>query len=430
MVTELNLQNQNSPTCKIQANRRHLLKAQAHRELNIALQFPCVAASVSLLPSCRRWDTASFVYRITAQPPRNCPCLWGLETELQILCVLQGTQRMFQLLLKNCLWKFHYPCNNPWTWTKRATSEKSMNKYRLKVLYSAKPNCCWESHTSQMGNTDKATPGSCSSSPTPLPTPVTQHKDFTKLQESLQERKKKSLLRKHFMTVKLYMPIAFPWTKGAQAAYMVLFLFLFWASAPVAKNKPHSTTIYVQQPPGECKPPPALLLLHEAQRLCHCCQAMHITQLNRECLLHLFSFLDKNSRKNLAKTCHKLLEVFQDPLLWSLLNFHSPVELKKDNFLLGPALKYLSICWYSERVKVCNIEDWMKNSFQKDFCNRHENTVSDFLLDVCNRYVLWVWVCSNCLEWSESYFKYSITSAWNRALSTWECFALTILMSC
>ncbi|KAJ7398000.1 F-box and leucine-rich protein 22 [Pitangus sulphuratus] len=112
---------------------------------------------------------------------------------------------------------------------------------------------------------------------------------------------------------------------------------------------------------------------------------MHITQLNRECLLHLFSFLDKNSRKNLAKTCHKLLEVFEDPLLWPLLNFHSPVELKKDNFLLGPALKYLSICWYSERVKVCNIEDWMKNSFQRDFCNRHENTVRDFLLQVCNR---------------------------------------------
>ncbi|NWR89455.1 FXL22 protein, partial [Furnarius figulus] len=112
---------------------------------------------------------------------------------------------------------------------------------------------------------------------------------------------------------------------------------------------------------------------------------MHITQLNQECLLHLFSFLDKNSRRNLAKTCHRLLEVFQDPLLWSLLNFHSPVELKKDNFLLGPALKYLSICWYSEQVKVCNVEDWLKNSFQKEFCNRHENTVSDFLLDVCNR---------------------------------------------
>ncbi|XP_068000182.1 F-box and leucine-rich protein 22 [Melanerpes formicivorus] len=112
---------------------------------------------------------------------------------------------------------------------------------------------------------------------------------------------------------------------------------------------------------------------------------MHITQLNQECLLHLFSFLDKNSRRSLAKTCHKLLEVFQDPLLWPLLNFHSPTELKKDNFLLGPALKYLSICWYSERVKVCNIEDWMKNSLQKDFCNKHENTVSDFLLEVCNR---------------------------------------------
>ncbi|NWI20528.1 FXL22 protein, partial [Crypturellus soui] len=112
---------------------------------------------------------------------------------------------------------------------------------------------------------------------------------------------------------------------------------------------------------------------------------MHITQLNHECLLHLFSFLDKTSRKSLAKTCHQMLEVFQDPLLWSLLNFHSPAELKKDNFLLGPALKYLSICWHSQRVKVCNIEDWMKNTFQKDFCYRHENIVSDFLLEVCNR---------------------------------------------
>ncbi|NWU96170.1 FXL22 protein, partial [Upupa epops] len=112
---------------------------------------------------------------------------------------------------------------------------------------------------------------------------------------------------------------------------------------------------------------------------------MLLTQLNRECLLHLFSFLDKNSRKSLSKTCHKLLQVFQDPLLWSLLNFHSPAELTKDNFLLGPALKHLSICWYAERVKVCNIEDWMKNDFQRDFCNRHANTVSDFLLEVCNR---------------------------------------------
>ncbi|NXN92803.1 FXL22 protein, partial [Rhinopomastus cyanomelas] len=111
---------------------------------------------------------------------------------------------------------------------------------------------------------------------------------------------------------------------------------------------------------------------------------MQLTQLNRECLLHLFSFLDKNSRKSLAKTCHKLLEVFQDPLLWSLLTFHSPAELTKDNFLLGPALKHLSICWYAERAKVCNIEDWMKNHFQKDFCTRHENTVTDFLLQVCN----------------------------------------------
>lgn len=51
MVTELNLQNQNSPTCKIQANRRHLLKAQAHKELNIASTVSmcgwlCVTASL------------------------------------------------------------------------------------------------------------------------------------------------------------------------------------------------------------------------------------------------------------------------------------------------------------------------------------------------------------------------------------------------
>ncbi|XP_019359931.1 PREDICTED: F-box and leucine-rich protein 22 [Gavialis gangeticus] len=112
---------------------------------------------------------------------------------------------------------------------------------------------------------------------------------------------------------------------------------------------------------------------------------MHITQLNRECLLHLFSFLDKSSRKSLGQTCQRLLEVFQDPSLWSLLSFHSPVELKKDNFLLGAALKYLSICWHSSRVKVCNIEDWMKSSFQKDICSKHENTVNEFLLQVCNR---------------------------------------------
>ncbi|NXY81506.1 FXL22 protein, partial [Alcedo cyanopectus] len=111
---------------------------------------------------------------------------------------------------------------------------------------------------------------------------------------------------------------------------------------------------------------------------------MQLTQLNRECLLHLFSFLDKNSRKSLAQTCPKLLEVFQDPLLWPLLTFNSPMELKKDNFLLGPALKHLSICWYSERVKVCNIEDWMKNDLQKEFCNRHKNIVHDFLLEVSN----------------------------------------------
>ncbi|XP_038603038.1 F-box and leucine-rich protein 22 [Tachyglossus aculeatus] len=112
---------------------------------------------------------------------------------------------------------------------------------------------------------------------------------------------------------------------------------------------------------------------------------MHITQLNRECLLHLFSFLDKDSRRNLAKTCSHLRDVFLDPLLWPLLSFNSLIELKKDNFLLGPALRHLSICWHSSRVKVCNIEDWLKNTFQRDICSKHENLVNDFLLQVCHR---------------------------------------------
>ncbi|XP_005987777.1 F-box and leucine-rich protein 22 [Latimeria chalumnae] len=112
---------------------------------------------------------------------------------------------------------------------------------------------------------------------------------------------------------------------------------------------------------------------------------MHITELNGACLLHLFSFLDKDSRKSLSKTCRRLQEVFLDPALWPLLNFHSPAELKRDNFLLGPSLRYLSICWHSSRVKVCNIEDWMKTTFQRDICSKHENTVNNFLVEVCSR---------------------------------------------
>ncbi|XP_074090462.1 F-box and leucine-rich protein 22 [Macrotis lagotis] len=112
---------------------------------------------------------------------------------------------------------------------------------------------------------------------------------------------------------------------------------------------------------------------------------MHITQLNRECLLHLFSFLDKDSRKNLARTCSQLGDVFLDPLLWPLLRFNSLVELKKDNFLLSPALRSLSICWHSSRVKVCNVEDWMKTALQRGLCSSHERLASDFLGRVCRR---------------------------------------------
>lgn len=112
---------------------------------------------------------------------------------------------------------------------------------------------------------------------------------------------------------------------------------------------------------------------------------MKITDLNDECLLHIFSFLDKDSRKYLSQTCHKLQDIFQEPSLWTLLNFSSPSELTKKNFILGPALKSLSICWYSSRVKICNIEDWVKTTLQKSMCSPHLNTVSDFLQEVCKR---------------------------------------------
>lgn len=112
---------------------------------------------------------------------------------------------------------------------------------------------------------------------------------------------------------------------------------------------------------------------------------MHLTELNRECLLHLFSFLDKDSRKDLSLTCHQLRGVFLDPRLWTLLTFSSPCELTRDNFVLGPSLRHLTVCWYSSRVlKVCNIEDWLKSSFQRDICSKHESLVSTFLTHVCH----------------------------------------------
>ncbi|KAM3870421.1 LOW QUALITY PROTEIN: F-box and leucine-rich protein 22 [Diretmus argenteus] len=124
--------------------------------------------------------------------------------------------------------------------------------------------------------------------------------------------------------------------------------------------------------------------------------AMHLTQLNRECLLHLFSFLDKDSRRSLSLTCHRLCEVFLDPRLWSLLHFSSPCQLRRDNFVLGPSLRFLTICWFSSRVQqVCNIEDWLKSSFQRDICSKHESLVSTFLARVCH-------MCPNLLSLSLS----------------------------
>lgn len=111
---------------------------------------------------------------------------------------------------------------------------------------------------------------------------------------------------------------------------------------------------------------------------------MHLTQLNRECLLHLFSFLDKDNRRSLSLTCRQLRQVFLDPRLWTLLSFSSPSQLRWDNYVLGSSLRSLSICWHSSRVlKVCNIEDWLKTSFQRDICGKHQGLVSDFLGRVC-----------------------------------------------
>nr|XP_019934270.1 PREDICTED: F-box and leucine-rich protein 22 [Paralichthys olivaceus] len=118
---------------------------------------------------------------------------------------------------------------------------------------------------------------------------------------------------------------------------------------------------------------------------------MHLTQLNHECLLHLFSFLDKDSRRSLSLTSQLLHEIFVDPCLWNLLHFSSPGQLRRDNFVLGPSLRYLTICWYSSRVQVCNIEDWLKSSFQRDICSKHESLVSTFLAHVCH-------MCPNLLE--------------------------------
>lgn len=110
---------------------------------------------------------------------------------------------------------------------------------------------------------------------------------------------------------------------------------------------------------------------------------MHLTQLNYECLLHLFSFLDKDSRKRLSLTCRQLQQVFLDPKLWTVLRFVSLSQLRKDNFVLGPSLRYLTVSWHSSRVQVCNVEEWLKTSFQRDICRSHQSLVSTFLADVC-----------------------------------------------
>ncbi|XP_060611666.2 F-box and leucine-rich protein 22 [Anolis sagrei] len=111
-----------------------------------------------------------------------------------------------------------------------------------------------------------------------------------------------------------------------------------------------------------------------------------LTQLDRESLLHLFSFLDKESRWCLSLTCLRLRRIFLEPSLWPCLHFHSPAELLRGHFLLGPTLRHLSICWYSTRiVKVCNVEEWAKSPLQRDICAQHRDAVSRLLRRVCQR---------------------------------------------
>uniref|UniRef100_A0A3B4AHI6 F-box domain-containing protein n=1 Tax=Periophthalmus magnuspinnatus TaxID=409849 RepID=A0A3B4AHI6_9GOBI len=107
---------------------------------------------------------------------------------------------------------------------------------------------------------------------------------------------------------------------------------------------------------------------------------MLLTELNQHCLVHLFSFLDKESRSRLSRTCLRLKKVFEEPCLWTRLQFSSPTQLRRGDFILSPSLRFLTISWFSIRVQqVCNIEDWLKSSFQKDMCSQHDGLVRDFL---------------------------------------------------
>ncbi|KAJ8002428.1 hypothetical protein DPEC_G00158800 [Dallia pectoralis] len=111
---------------------------------------------------------------------------------------------------------------------------------------------------------------------------------------------------------------------------------------------------------------------------------LSLTQLNQECLLHLFSFLDKESRRLLSQTCCRLRDVYLDPCLWTVLLFRSPSELRRANYVLGSSLRCLTITWMSSRVQVCNVEDWLKTQFQKDLCSKHDTLVSMLLDQVCS----------------------------------------------
>ncbi|XP_061423838.1 F-box and leucine-rich protein 22 [Lethenteron reissneri] len=110
-----------------------------------------------------------------------------------------------------------------------------------------------------------------------------------------------------------------------------------------------------------------------------------LLHLNQECLLHLFSFLGRADRASLSRACTRLRSVYEDPALWTDLRFGSLVELNRGDYRLGAALRRLDVCWYSSRVKVCNVEPWRQTELQRAMCCQHEGVVGDFLLQVSLR---------------------------------------------
>lgn len=84
-VTEVNLQKhkQHKKTCKTKANRRHLLKAQAYKQLNIGLLFHACLPAYHYFSHAKGGETASFVYSNNSVQETACKseaCKLKLQT--------------------------------------------------------------------------------------------------------------------------------------------------------------------------------------------------------------------------------------------------------------------------------------------------------------------------------------------------------------